>query len=195
MVEFPPLAPSVRWFFRFFDAWSKGVSEDEAIVIANSGILSLKDFGRYVIRNQKGENLVLSLAVEGGGKQLRYIDKLPGLILSEHGDWRKVHAGAWEAELSRKPYFRYLEPELKKTYEDLKIVRLEDFNNAIFKTLLSFLLGNLNSSDLCRYAKGRNWQDRGREVVESLNPDLSIIQALATHGKETILGIMMADYN
>ena len=194
MVDFPPLAPSVGWFVSFLKASSQGIGKENAIKIANSGLPSSKDFGRYIIQNRKEERLVLSLAVEGGGKQLRSWERLRNLTLSEHGDWRKVHAGAWEAVLGRKPYFRYLEPSLKTTYEDLKIISLEKFNNAIFESLLSFLLGNMKLTMLPLFLKKEDWRDRGKEIADSINPELSIIQALSDHGRETILGIMAYDY-
>lgn len=195
MVEYPPLAPSIRWCGAFFKSWAKGIPESEAFLIANSTLRSPKDFGRYILKNQIEEYVKLSVAVEGGGKQLRTWDKINNLYLSEHGDWRKVHLGAWEAILGRKPFFRYLEPALRDVYCDLNLKSLKEFNIAIFKILIAYLLGNLKPNSVVLNERNSEWRERGLEIAERFDQETSIIQALAENGPEALLGIMALNYD
>ena len=193
MVSYPPLAPSADWFTAFLKALSNGKSEEEAIVTANLKLNSFKELGRYVINDTNGDKIILSLAVEGGGKQLKKSDGLESLRLSEHGNWRKVHMGGLEAALGRTPFYRDIEPGIKSVYQNLDIKSLEEFNIAIFQVLKSFLLGSNTPERLFECRKCIAWQDRGKELAENISMELSMIQSLSEYGREALLGIMMMD--
>ena len=193
MVSYPPLVPSSAWFSCYIKALREGMVEREAMEIANQSLPTVKEFGRYAVKNNKGR-ITLSVALEGGGKQLRKIDSGIPILLSEHGDWRKVHMGGLEASLGRTPYYRHIEPELKSIYQNLEIINLKDFNAAIFQCLKAFLLGNISTMMLQELSKQGLWQERGKEIAENIIPDLSVVQSLSEYGRETLLGIMMMDY-
>ena len=106
--------PSVSWFANFLQAMAKESNEKEATVIANDALVTPRDFGRYTLLDVKGKEITLSLAVEGGGRQLRHPDRISDLRLSEHGSWRRNHLKALEACLGKKPYFPYYRKVCKK---------------------------------------------------------------------------------
>lgn len=190
MVTYPPLAPSASWFSNYLKSLLKDKSEREAIIESNSFIYSPKEFGRYQLRSPKGEDFILSVAVEGGGRQLRDLSKIEGLKLSEHGDWRKTHLGAIESALGRKPFFRHLEDDLKKIYGNKELQTLEGFNTAIFQTLKTFLIGDIRVSELKDIREGSMVYKRGKEIAIEIEPHISMLQALSEKGREALMGIL-----
>ena len=190
MVDFPPLAPSVGWFALYLKEFILSGDIFLAIRKANSGISSPKEFGRLALSDSKGGKTLLSVAIDGGGRQLRTLEKIPRLRLSEHGDWRLTHLGGIESILGRKPFYREYEKQLKEIYLDKNLQTLEEFNSAIFRFINSFLMENIPLSSLVSNKDNKAVKERGTEIAEQLNPELSMIQALATHGKETLLGIL-----
>lgn len=200
MVDFPPLAPSVKWFVRFFASLSeqasleKGIQPErmirDAIVKANEGIMSTKEFGRFRFTDAQGNEIMFSLAVEGGGRQLRRLHGPETIKLSEHGAWRKVHIGALESILGRKPYYRHIEDTLKGIILDRNLTSLKDYNMAIFRALYSFLMKNITERELVRFRKLPQCMARGKEIAKTLKPEASILEAIASEGDETLLGIL-----
>lgn len=194
MVDFPPLAPSIDWTSQYLSLRIQGRSEEEAVNEANRHLGSSRAFGRYVIRDVKGNEVSLSLAVEGGGRQLRDPKSMSGLMLSEHGNWRRVHVGALEASLGRTPFFRYLGPELSRVYQDMSLVSLKAFNTAIFETLLTFLLGNVKVEELADLSGKTLVKDRGKEISREWDKEISIIGPLSLIGRETLIGLLETNY-
>lgn len=190
MVEFPPLSPKYSWWADFVRSVREGGSLNDAVIHANSKLTSLKEFGRFSLQPQGNAPLVLSLAVEGGGRQLRSAEKINDLKLSEHGDWRKIHLGALEAALGRQPFYRYLEPRINKVYRNTGINILKDFNTAIFKEIYSFLLEGITADKLREFSESRVLAERGKEIAEEINKDVSVVQALSCYGKETLIALM-----
>ena len=190
MVNFPPLAPASNWFSLFLKALASGSTEEAAIIEANICLPSSKDFGRFRLEDKHGRILTLSVAIEGGGRQLRTIDKIPKLELSEHGDWRKIHSGAIESCLGSKPYYRHLEGEIIRIFDDKSLQSLRDFNMAIFRTLKTFLLGNIREQQLPELLSNPLLRERGKEIGMKINPDVSLLQTISEHGRETLLGIL-----
>ena len=190
MVSFPPLAPSSAWWNKYLVAIRAEKPGKEALEFANSFLSSGKEFGRYVIDDTKGSPLILSVAVEGGGRQLRDISRIPDLRLSEHGEWRKNHLRAIEACLGKKPFFRFFEEELSRIYLNREIISLKEFNTAIFRMFSSFLMENIKDTDLRRYFENGPVVERGREIAKGIRPEESVVQALMEYGKETLLGIL-----
>ena len=193
MVTFPPLAPSTLWWADFLQNLSSGQTKERSVAEANRNLKSAKEFGRFSLCSPKNEILPLSLAVEGGGKQLREIERRPEIYLSEHGNWRKNHLGAIEACLGKKPFYRELEPAIKRVYQDLSIRTLEGFNTAISEALFTFLMGNIKEDSLKEFRENPAVRARGKEVLNSMNKEISLIQNLAVFGRETLLGLMVAD--
>ena len=195
MVKFPPLSPSSLWSSVYLKGLVTGIDPKEAILNANTRLISPKEFGRYVLIDSRGEEEIMSLAVEGGGRQLRDIDKIPELRLSEHGDWRKAHLGAIEANLGRRPFYRHLENGIRNVYSNKQLTTLEDFNTAIFTEFFSFLLGNMTADDLALFYKNPVLQQRGEEIAKEIQPQISLLQPLSIFGKETLLGLLSLEGN
>lgn len=193
MVTFPPAAPTGRWWADFLKGLCVTHNTGEAICAANRLIATPKDFGRFYLKDAKGEVKTESVAVEGGNRQLRTFNKLNALQLSEHGDWRKVHLGALDAVLGRKPFWRYIEPSIKRVYENRKRKKLHEFNMAIFQVILSFLMEDIDIESLLKHKDNKEVKARGKEIAEGIDPDISVIQAIANYGKEALLGLLISD--
>lgn len=190
MVNFPPLSMTIGWFSAFIDRWIEKGDEQEAIEYANTFLSSSKEFGRMRLKNVKNESLALSVAIEGGGRALRSFDNVSDACLSDHGNWKKNHLGAFEACLGKKPFFRHLLTGLEKPFTDETYLSLRDFNSAIFNTLKTFLIGNAGIEAVALYKKDPIVKARGRELLKSIDPDISLIQAVADYGQETLLAVM-----
>ena len=165
-------------------------SKDGAISLANMNLESPREFGRFSIFSNKGDFQVLSLAVEGGGRQLRSFRNIEELKLSEHGDWRRIHLAALETMLGRKPFFPHLEEGLKEVYRNRDITTLKDFNTAIFEVVCSFLIENISHVSLNEWKKNSSIRERGKEILASLDGRASVVEAISDYGKETLLALM-----
>ena len=193
MVDFPPLTPSNKWFSHFFHYFATGIPEEEAIIKANLEIESAREFGRFFLKTPNGITEMLTVAIEGGGRQLRSFHKLDNLQLSEHGDWRRVHLHTIETCLGKQPFYRHLDTRLKEIYTNKGITTLKVFNTAIFKFLFSFLNGEIKQKDLVSFSEKKEALERGKEIQEFMEPDLSLLYTVSSFGKEAILGILASD--
>lgn len=130
------------------------------------------------------------------------------LLISEHGDWRRVHWGALFSAYGKSPFFDYIADELRSIYENREITRLVDFNKAIHSLIIDFLDLPINiyadenhvsekAHDFCAKVGGKQpdrldfvkdvkywqvWQERYGFI-----PDLSIFDLLMTQGRESVL--------
>lgn len=193
MVSFPPLFPDSLWVGNFLRVLADKKSREYAISTANSKLSTPKLLSRFTITDPKDQGLTLSMAVEGGGRKLRDIENLPDLKLSEHGDWRKIHLGALEACLGKKPFYRDIENRLLTIYSNKNIETIENFNTAIFNVVLSFLMGNLRAEDLFQINLKPQLKERGKEIAKKIKKEISILQPLSEFGRETVLGIYLLE--
>ena len=194
MVTFPPLAPSSLWWAKFFQSLGNSpdssLTLEEGIARANASLPSSRDFARYALLDIKGNPVSLSVPLVGGGRRLRNVNALTELQLSEHGDWRRNHLGALEACLGRKPFFRYFEHHIREAYLNPDLILLKDFNFAIFRVILSFLLGGMQLSDVVRNKDNTLCRLRGVEISQLLIPEISAIYPVAEFGSEALLGFL-----
>lgn len=189
MVGFPPLAPSASWMASLLKNFGQGFPMSVAISEANKTISS-RDFARFLISDPHDGIMTLSMAVEGGGRLLRNLDRNPGLGLSDHGNWRKTHLGALEACLGKTPFYRFLEPGLAAVYKNPEINSLEDFNSAIFQSLVPFFLGDISPVDISEFHSRPVWKERGKELALTVNPDISSVEVISGLGKEALLAFL-----
>lgn len=190
MVTFPPLMPKVAWWQEFLREYKNTRDLATAIKEANRIAGHPKEFGRYTLHDRKGTPILLSVPVEGGGRLLRNYNHLDNLKLSDHGNWRSVHLGALEANLGRKPFYRHLIPAIQNIYFDRNIETLEEFNTAIFRSLLSFLIQGVTPQDIEKYDGADPVKERGHEISSLLKGDEAIIESLCDYGPEILLGIV-----
>lgn len=189
-IDFPPLAPSAFWMSLFLKSISGGKSLHEAICETNSVVSGTRDFARFSLLDSQSSPLFLSVAVEGGAKQLKKPIGLELLQISEHGDWRKNHLGAMEACLGKKPFYRHLEPRFSEVWLNKRIGSLKEFNTAIFEVIATFILEDIKKEQLADFYKQKHFQERGVELVKDLDPSVSSLQWISTFGKESLLGFM-----
>lgn len=133
---------------------------------------------------------------------------LKDLLISEHGDWRRVHWGALFSAYGKSPFFDYIADDLRAIYDNHDITRLVEFNEAVHNLIVDFLdlplsvtqsesAFSADSLDLCGKVGSKHsdnitfikdvpywqvWRDRYGFI-----PDMSILDLLMTHGRESIL--------
>lgn len=190
MVNFPPYIPSAQWFGNFLKSLVREMDYYEAVKFANSNLDSPREFGRFCLKERGGKIMTLSIPVEGGGRQLRSWRGVKDCCLSEHGDWRKVHLGALESCLGRRPFYREIETELSPVIFNKELKSLRDFNSAIFSKLLSFLMGNLHPVDLNIFYKREDLRLRGIELAERIDPGMTSLEPITLMGREALLGLL-----
>ena len=195
MVTFPPYLASSFWYGAWLDAISEGRSLETAVKIANSGVTDPRIFGRTLLLSNDGQPLVISMAVEGGSRQLRSFQNVEGLTLSDHGNWRKNHLGAIEAAFGRFPYFSFIFEHLYQAYNNRSLVTLNDFNTELHRHITTVLTGTLNSGDFNLFKQKQVLLERGKEIAESINPAESVINILMQYGPEAITGVFALYYN
>lgn len=190
MVKIPPLSPSFVWWQRWLKAFIETEDSSQAIAAANIG-MGNKEFNRIILPDQNGEELILSLPIQGGAKTLKSSTNLKDLLLSDHGDWRRNHLKTFEACLGKKPLFRHFSSGIDAIYSNRELNTLEDFNSAIFRQLSAFILENISLEEFRQYSSSEIIKKRGKEVLEQINPRISAIHAFSSLGKEAIPGLIV----
>ena len=180
---------SAEWYGSWLRLLVDGFSERESISNANEQMNSSRDFARCKIKDRSNNLLMLSAAVEGGGRQLRSIENFPKILLSNHGNWRKTHQSAIEACYGKKPFYPYLSIELQEIYYDESIKTLEDFCNSLHQRLILILVRRLDVSKLKLIDKDERLKERAKEIAKDIDPKISVLDALMSYGPETILGL------
>lgn len=114
-----------------------------------------KEINRCRIMGANGLQ-ILSVPIEGGGRNLRLpYDKI---MVSEHGNWRRVHWGAIFSAYGRTPYFEHYQHLFQQIWAQ-PWSNLSDLNNAIHRQLSRIILPS--------------------DVVNTLPHDLSELQSIA----------------
>lgn len=188
-MKFPPYLANSSWYSSWLHFLSDGLSDDEAIEKTNQQLLSSRDFARTVIEDVHSEIMILSTAIEGGGRKLRNPIYLNSLKLSDHGNWKRTHPIAIDACYGRFPYYNYMIKLLSTVYKDGTIVTLRDFNIAIHRKISKVLLISLDYREINLLGKRKVLKERSLELAAKINPDLSVLDALMRFGPETVLGI------
>lgn len=186
-----PYAASAIWYARFLRNFK--VPECEG-----------RHAARTFIRGNASDPLMLSIAVEGGGRRLRGRNAYFNTLLSDHGNWRVTHRRALDAVYGKTPYYAHISALLNPIYEGTECT-LAGFNNAIHKVLLSFLIGDMTREEILYISGGELCDetanllpedkislmfDRGNEIAERIDPELSILDALMNYGRETLPGLL-----
>ncbi|MCH5239652.1 MAG: WbqC family protein [Muribaculaceae bacterium] len=189
--EILPLMPSADWFGSLLMRVGHGEDIKEAILSANTG-LNPKEYGRFRLLGSRERELVCSVALEGGGRQLRNLESFRSLRLSGHGEWQRMHLGSMESVLGRMPYYRHIEERIGSIYEEAKEgTLLIDFNTAIFQSLYSFLMKNIGSDELKGFYGNRLLQERGKEIAGRIRGEISVLEAISQYGRDTLLGLLV----
>lgn len=192
---FPPYAASAGWYAR----WLGSIIEEEArpanaIASANRMFPTPRFLARTFIRPRHGEELMLSIAIEGGARKLRDFSYKAPLTLSHHGNWRRTHPLALEAAYGKTPFFPHFAPLLNEIYFDSALTTLELFNSEFHKAIADFLFGSLSMHDILRMGSKSLILKRGEELSGAIDRDISIIDALMKFGPETIFAIFALSF-
>ena len=159
-----------------------------------------------------GPNGVQTLTVPLVGSTNNMITPLRDVLISEHGDWRRLHWGALFSAYGRSPYFDYVADDLSRVINGSQRY-LHDFNAQMHEVIVDFMDLPIES----RYLSGLG--DSGEEKTldlrgliamkktdtlpinnvpyyqmwagpEGFRPDLSILDLMMNLGREGIFTLM-----
>lgn len=134
----------------------------------------------------KGDTL-LSVPVEGGKRALTLEDPR----LSDHGRWREVHLGAWNAAYGKTPYFPHLFPQMEAVYRNEALLSLCEFNSALLEVALRWLEPGLLLPELERMKSlcPIRFEEVEKDFETKVNYNYSIFDALFRLGKDTVFAL------
>lgn len=134
----------------------------------------------------KGDRM-LSVPVEGGKRALTLEDP----CLSDHGRWREVHLGAWNAAYGKTPYFPHLFPQMEAVYRNEAQLSLREFNSALLEVVLRWLEPALLLPELERMKSlhPARFEEVEKYFETKVNYNYSIFDALFRLGKDTVFAL------
>lgn len=154
-----------------------------AAMHANSALgVAGKDFARCLIAGNR-EPMLLSVPVAGGAHSLARKGAPESVRLSDHGNWRHTHLGAIEAAYGRMPYYQHVAPLLHAILSDTPQT-LRELSLSLHGAITEFL----DIPETIPEAEGII-AERGRELAESVFPELSIADMLMRLGKESLVAL------
>lgn len=131
------------------------------------------------------------------------------IIISDHGDWRRIHWGAIFSAYGKSPFFEYVEEDLYNLYQK-NFKWIIDFNMSLHNLIVDFIdipvkvtISTANDIESCQDLRKqvgekfpdsfelRNieyyqlWKDRYGFV-----PDLSILDIMMSIGREAIIVLL-----
>ncbi len=164
-----------------------------------------------------GPNGVQTLTVPLVGSTNNMTTPLRDVLISEHGDWRRLHWGALYSAYGRSPYFDYVADDLSRVINGTQRY-LHEFNAQLHEVVVDFMDLPL----VTRYVDGIEAQDqagiddlRGRIAMKKpdaqpianvpyyqmwtaasgFQPDLSILDLMMNMGREGIFTLMAMTSN
>ena len=158
-----------------------------------------------------GPNGMQTLTVPLVGSTNNMMTPLRDVLISEHGDWRRLHWGAMFSAYGRSPYFDYVADELSRVIHGSQRY-LHDFNRQLHEVIVEFMdlplaTKYLKSED----ETGQDVEDlRGRIAMKkndtlpmvnvpyyqmwtwtgAFKADLSILDLMMNMGREGIFTLM-----
>ena len=90
---------------------------------------------RYIV---DGPNGVQTLTVPLVGSTNNMMTPLRDVLISEHGDWRRLHWGALYSAYGRSPYFDYVADDLSRVINGSQRY-LHDFNIQMHEVIVDFM--------------------------------------------------------
>jgi len=122
---------------------------------------------RYCI---DGPNGIQTLTVPLVGSTNNMMTPLRDVLISEHGDWRRLHWGALYSAYGRSPYFDYVADDLARVIHGRQHY-LHEFNSQLHEVIVDFMDLPLST----RYVQGV--QDGGQEHVLDLRGRIAMKKA------------------
>ena len=159
-----------------------------------------------------GPNGIQTLTVPLVGSTNNMMTPLRDVLISEHGDWRRLHWGALFSAYGRSPYFDYVADDLARVINGSQRY-LHDFNSQLHEVIIDFMDLPIETSYLDRVGEHEleNAVDlRGRIAMkkpdtlpiadvpyyqmwqgqEGFRPDLSILDLMMNMGREGIFTLL-----
>lgn len=190
-----------------------------AVALQSGSLLVDLDERRLPLRHSHhryridGPNGVQTLTVPLVGATNNMMTPLRDVLISEHGDWRRLHWGALFSAYGRSPYFDYVSDDLSRVINGSQRY-LHDFNAQLHEVIVDFMDLPL----VTRYLDGAAEHDvpqpvtdlRGRIAMKRADalpianvpyyqmwqprdlfqPDLSILDLMMNMGREGIFTLM-----
>ena len=156
-----------------------------------------------------GPNGVQTLTVPLVGSTNNMMTPLRDVLISEHGDWRRLHWGALYSAYGRSPYFDYVADDLQRVIYGSQRY-LHEFNSQLHEVIIDFMdlpiktallhdaeTDRLEVTDL----RGRiamkkpdtlpianvPYYQMWKKGADGFRPDLSILDLMMNIGREGIL--------
>ena len=157
-----------------------------------------------------GPNGVQTLTVPLVGSTNNMMTPLRDVLISEHGDWRRLHWGALYSAYGRSPYFDYVADDLSRVIHGSQRY-LHEFNAQLHQVVVDFMDLPIITSYGVGNSAAENVTDlRGRiamkkpdtlpianvpyyqmwKEADGFRPDLSILDLMMNMGREGIFTLM-----
>ena len=190
MVNFPPYLASVRWYSQWLHNIISGLPDEKAIKCVNFILRDGREFARTTLSSKDGRPFMLSMSIQGGSRGLRDMANVESAIISNHGDWRRVHRGSLEALYGRFPFYDHIEDALADIYENDSLITLKDFNSSLHRLVSGCLLDNLSNNDFHQLRINKIIRERGYEMAAGMNPEISVMDLMMLHGQEALYALL-----
>ena len=157
-----------------------------------------------------GPNGVQTLTVPLVGSTNNMMTPLKDVLISEHGDWRRLHWGALFSAYGRSPYFDYVADDLSRVIHGTQRY-LHEFNAQLHQVVVDFMDLPISTSYGVGDGAAENATDlRGHIAMkkpdtlpianvpyyqmwkgtDGFRPDLSILDLMMNMGREGIFTLM-----
>jgi hypothetical protein len=161
-----------------------------------------------------GPNGVQTLTVPLVGSTNNMMTPLRDVLISEHGDWRRLHWGALYSAYGRSPYFDYVADDLSRVIHGTQRY-LHDFNAQLHEVIVDFMdlpltthyvtdgVGEATHGDGVMDLRGRIAMKKPDTLpianvpyyqmwtaASAFQPDLSILDLMMNTGREGILTLI-----
>lgn len=161
-----------------------------------------------------GPNGIQTLTVPLVGATNNMTTPLRDVLISEHGDWRRLHWGALYSAYGRSPYFDYVADELSRVIHGTQCY-LYEFNAQLHEVVVEFMDLPLTTSYMASGIGAETVEDsvldlRGRIAMKkpdtlsivnvpyyqmwtgrnNFMPDLSILDLMMNMGREGIFTLL-----
>ena len=158
-----------------------------------------------------GPNGLQTLTVPLVGSTNNMMTPLKDVLISEHGDWRRLHWGALFSAYGRSPYFDYVADDLSRVIHGSQRY-LHEFNMQLHEVIVEFMDLPLTTRylDEAEPLDGTETDLRGRIAMKKpdtltidnvpyyqmwknqagFKPDLSILDLMMNLGREAVLTLL-----
>lgn len=151
-----------------------------------AGALKTRDYTRTLIGSNSPEGMTLTVPVAGGASAVKRMGP-DELMISDHGEWTRIHLGAIEAAYGREPYFQHLFPEIEEI-----ICGYPKYLSDLNVSLMGCLMGFLNFSDSypeverLRLKNPQRCSDIRTRLQSKVDPAHSLMEPLFRFGQDTL---------